>query len=125
VRVLGGIIGLTIATTLFNRRSQYALADTLTASQISSLLESPLASLSFSAAQQEKVRTVFAEMFSLQMRVMMFISAVSVVVSLFSWERRPVSISEGMGKHRGPLPPPLPSAPLSRHGEQSAMDNNK
>lgn len=38
------------------------------------------------------------------MRVMMFISAVCLVISLLTWERRPIGVLEGMEKHRGPPP---------------------
>jgi hypothetical protein len=101
VRVLGGIIGLNIATTLFNRRTATTLSSSLTPEQLNALYNSPLAVLSFAPAQQEFVQATYASFFSLQMKVLMYISLVAVAVSLFSWERRPPDVRKGMQAHRG------------------------
>jgi hypothetical protein len=115
VRVLGGIVGLSIATTLFNRRSRASLSDTLVPSQLEALYKSPLAVISFPPDQQVFVKGVYADVFSLQMRVLMFVCAVAVLVSLFSWERRPRNVEEAMRVHKGPPPPP---GGVERGGEE-------
>jgi hypothetical protein len=101
VRVLGGIIGLTIATTLFNRRTAMTLSTSLTPAQLKALYNSPLAVLSFPVAQQDFVQETYANVFSQQMRVLMYIGLAAVVVSLFSWERRPPDIKKGLQAHQG------------------------
>jgi hypothetical protein len=108
--MLGGVIGLTIATTLFNKRSDAALASSsnssnpsinLTPTQISALHRSPLAALGFSAQDRDFVRTVYAGVFTTQMRVLMYVGIVAVVVALGTWRRVPLDAMERMKAHQG------------------------
>jgi hypothetical protein len=104
IRVLGGIIGVTIATTLFNRRSYSTLSNYLSPSQLDALRKSPLAVVSFPPDQQGYVKSVYADVFSQQMRVLMFVCAVAVLVSCASWERRPPDLRKGLEAHSGRRP---------------------
>lgn len=106
MRSLGGSIGLAICVIVFNKqiRSTDGLTSALTADQLSALLKSPLTIASFTPQQKMLVAQVFANAFTQEMRVAMYIAAASFVVSLLTWQKTPPSpLSQ-----RGP-PPPLPS----------------
>jgi len=90
---------------LFNRRSYSAVSIFLSPSELDALHTSPLAILSFSPIKQLLVKIIYADLFSLQMRVLMYICAVAVAVSLASWERNPPDVKKGMEAHRRSNPP--------------------
>ncbi|KFY54775.1 hypothetical protein V497_07433 [Pseudogymnoascus sp. VKM F-4516 (FW-969)] len=100
LRPLGGFIGLTIATALFNSRSESALGKFLTAEQMNALYRSPLGALTFEPDVLAMVRTVYAKVFRSQMMALVGVGAVGVVVACASFERKAVGM-ERMNVHSG------------------------
>ncbi|PTD05939.1 putative MFS-type transporter C16A3.17c [Fusarium culmorum] len=91
-RVLGGCIGLSSCTVIFNSHVNEYLKGHLTSTQLDSLHRSPLTSLQLSGNIQELVEDVYAGAFAEEVRVMMLVCSVMVIISLFSLERNPVPL---------------------------------
>ncbi|OBT61550.1 hypothetical protein VE03_08909 [Pseudogymnoascus sp. 23342-1-I1] len=100
LRPLGGFIGLTIATALFNARSEAALGSFLSSEQMDVLHRSPLGALAFEPKVLAMVRAVYARVFRVQMRALLVVAALGVLVSCASWERKAVGM-ERMKVHQG------------------------
>lgn len=100
LRPLGGFIGLTIATALFNARSEAALGSFLSKEQMDVLRRSPLGALAFEPDVLAMVRAVYARVFRVQMRALVVVAALGVLVSCASFERRAVGM-ERMKVHLG------------------------
>lgn len=100
LRPLGGFIGLTIATALFNARSEAALGSFLSAEQMKVLHRSPLGALAFEPDVLAMVRAVYARVFRVQMRALVVVAVLGVLVSCASWERNAVGM-ERMKVHLG------------------------
>lgn len=100
MRPLGGVIGLSIATALFNARSDAGLKEFLSADQLAALRRSPLAALEFAPDAMMQVRTVYAHAFTAQIQVLMYVAAIGLVAACFTWERTPIELSE-TNVHRG------------------------
>ncbi|CAM1502261.1 Fc.00g042450.m01.CDS01 [Cosmosporella sp. VM-42] len=91
-RVLGGCIGLSICTVIFNGHVNSYLGDHLSPKQLDDLHRSPLSGLHLPINLQDLVKEVYADAFVEEIRVMMLICAVMVVVSLFTLERHPAPL---------------------------------
>ncbi|KAH7316498.1 major facilitator superfamily-domain-containing protein [Stachybotrys elegans] len=91
-RVLGGCLGLSICTVIFNLHTNQYLEGHLTEDQLSTLDRSPLSGLSLPSELRQLVRTVYADAFAEEIKVMTIVCAVMVVVSLFTWERHPAAL---------------------------------
>jgi hypothetical protein len=90
---------------LFNRRSYTAVSIFLSPSELNALHTSPLAILSFPPIKQLLVKIIYADLFSFQMRILMYICAVAAAVSLASWEKNPPDVKKVMEVHRRSGPP--------------------
>jgi hypothetical protein len=90
---------------LFNRRSYTTASVFLSPSELNALHTSPLAILSFPPIEQLLVKIIYADLFSFQMRILMYVCAVAVAVSLASWEKNPPDMKKGMEVHRRSGPP--------------------
>ncbi|RCI08715.1 hypothetical protein L249_4762 [Ophiocordyceps polyrhachis-furcata BCC 54312] len=91
-RVLGGCVGLSVCTVLFNLHINRHLSDNLTAAQLDLLHRSPLTGLQLPEGLRRLVRAVYVGAFGQQIQVMGLVCAVMVVVSLFSLERYPTPL---------------------------------
>ncbi|RDA91221.1 hypothetical protein CP533_3409 [Ophiocordyceps camponoti-saundersi (nom. inval.)] len=91
-RVLGGCVGLSVCTVLFNLHIGRHLSDSLTAAQLDLLHRSPLTGLQLPEGLRRLVRAVYVGAFGQQIQVMGLVCAVMVVVSLFSLERYPTPL---------------------------------
>ncbi|KFY58775.1 hypothetical protein V496_05978 [Pseudogymnoascus sp. VKM F-4515 (FW-2607)] len=100
LRPLGGFIGLTIATALFNARSETALGSFLSAEQMEVLHRSPLGALAFEPDVLAMVRAVYGRVFRVQMRALVVVAVLGVLVSCASWEKKAVGM-ERMKVHLG------------------------
>jgi hypothetical protein len=49
-------------------------------------------------SQQAAVATVFSNSFNEEMRVCTYLSAVGVIVALFTWQRNPASVAENKAR---------------------------
>lgn len=100
LRPLGGFIGLTIATALFNARSESALGGFLSDAQMEALHRSPLGALTFEPDVLAMVRAVYAKVFRVQMTALTGVAGLGVLVACASWERNAVGM-ERMKVHSG------------------------
>lgn len=91
-RVLGGCIGLSICTVIFNDHVNKYLGDRLTPDQLSALHRSPLASLRFPEDLRTLVQSVYAGAHVEQIKVMIIVCAIMVVISIFTLERQPTPL---------------------------------
>ncbi|ATY60310.1 MFS multidrug [Cordyceps militaris] len=91
-RVLGGAIGLSVCTVVFNGHVNESLRSQLSPEQLAQIHRSPVASLQFPAAMQEIVRSVYSGAFTEETRVMIVVCAVMVIAALFTLERHPPSL---------------------------------
>ncbi|PFH61700.1 hypothetical protein XA68_16500 [Ophiocordyceps unilateralis] len=92
-RVLGGCVGLSVCTVLFNLHINRHLNNSLTAAQLDMLHRSPMVGLQLPEGLQKLVKAVYVGAFGQQIQVMGLVCAVMVVVSLFSLERYPTPLS--------------------------------
>ncbi|PNY25087.1 MFS-type transporter [Tolypocladium capitatum] len=93
-RVLGGCIGLSICTVLFNVHVNRHLGNDLTAEQLDKLHRSPLSGLQLPDDLRDLVKAVYVGAFGEEIQVMGLACAVMVVVSLFTLERHPTPLTQ-------------------------------
>ncbi|KAK7420631.1 hypothetical protein QQX98_002625 [Neonectria punicea] len=91
-RVLGGCIGLSICTVIFNAHVNEYLGAHLTPEQLEDLHRSPLSSLHLPLDLQDLIRHVYAGAFAEEIKVMTLVCAVMVVIALFTLERHPAPL---------------------------------
>ncbi|KAG5958078.1 hypothetical protein E4U58_005521 [Claviceps cyperi] len=91
-RVLGGCVGLSLCTILFNLHATQNLSGHLTDAELGMIHRSPLLGLQLPTKLRELVRTVYIEAFGLEIKVIAIACAVMVVISLFTLEKQPPSI---------------------------------
>lgn len=92
-RVLGGSIGLSICTVIFNIHVNRYLEGHLTESQLESLHRSPLSGLQLPIDQRDLVKTVYAGAYAEEIKIMACICSVMVVAAFFTLERHPVPLT--------------------------------
>lgn len=93
-RVLGGCIGLSICTVLFNVHVNRHLGNDLTEDQLGKLHRSPLSGLQLPDDLRDLVKAVYMGAFGEEIQVMGLACAVMVVVSLFTLERHPTPLTK-------------------------------
>lgn len=79
---------------MFNQKIQEALTGVLTPAQLDAFYRSPTAVLSFPVMDQFLVRQTYIDVFNIDMRICAGISAVCLVTTLFTFQRRPQSMKE-------------------------------
>lgn len=92
LRMMGGVIGLAIVTTAFNGLVKSRLGRFLSTEQINDLLEFANSSLSYPADTQDRFRIIFAEGYSLQMKIMTGFAAAQLLSTLFIWQSKQVRV---------------------------------
>lgn len=92
-RVIGGTLGVAASSALFGNRIS-GLVDVLSPEQISILYRNPAYISQLSLVQQVAVRQAFGLAFNDCLRICTYIAAVSLVVSLFVWQRNPPTIEQ-------------------------------
>ncbi|KAL7931072.1 major facilitator superfamily domain-containing protein [Trichoderma chlorosporum] len=107
-RVLGGSIGLSICTVIFNNHVNRYLEGHLTEAQLDNLHRSPLSGLQLPVDQRDLVKTVYAGAYSEEVKILACICSVMVVAALFTLERHPTPLKivssrsqEGQFSRRG------------------------
>ncbi|KAH6894148.1 major facilitator superfamily domain-containing protein [Thelonectria olida] len=113
-RVLGGCIGLSICTVIFNAHVNNYLGSILTPKQLEDLHRSPLTGLHFPPDLQEHIREVYAGAFAEEIKIMMLICAAMVIVALFTLERHPAPLER--------LTAPVKVEISSRRGSDSGTE---
>lgn len=108
-RVLGGCIGLSLCTILFNVHANSRLSGRLTDKELDMLHRSPLSGLQLPDKLRELVKEVYIGAFGREIEVIGLACAVMVVISLFTLEKHPTPIEritapvkdESSSYHRG------------------------
>ncbi|GAM86226.1 hypothetical protein ANO11243_042380 [Dothideomycetidae sp. 11243] len=93
-RVLGGSIGVSAANALFNHFCHAKLPGVLTPAEISDLQHSTAGISQLTAAQAQAVRDVYAESFNHSMRICLYMSAVCLFLTAFTWQKNPPSLAQ-------------------------------
>jgi hypothetical protein len=97
-RVLGGNIGLAIASMILNQQVATNLAEALSVTQLKNLQQSLSTLSSLELSQQAAVAIVFSNSFNEQMRICTYSSALALIVALFTWKRNPACVVECKAK---------------------------
>ena len=89
-RVLGGAIGIGMATNLVNNQLKSSLSSILSEAQLSSLFIQPTEAIRMlQPALQDQVRMAFATGYNLQTRALLGFSAAEFLAIALMWERKP------------------------------------
>jgi hypothetical protein len=91
-RVLGGCIGISVCTVVFNHNSNRSLAGHLSAEQMAELRRMPLAVLGLEERVQGLVRTIYAAAFAEESRIMVYVCVAMFLVSFATLERSPTPL---------------------------------
>ncbi|EJP61309.1 major facilitator superfamily transporter [Beauveria bassiana ARSEF 2860] len=91
-RVLGGCVGISVCTVVFNAHVNGSLRSQLSPEQLAQIHRSPISGLQFPTDKQEYVRSAYSGAFTEETRVMIVNCAVMVAASLFTLERHPPSL---------------------------------
>ncbi|PHH65204.1 hypothetical protein CDD81_3063 [Ophiocordyceps australis] len=93
-RVLGGCLGLSICTAVFNMHVNQKLGAELTSDQLDTLHRSPLSGLQMPQRLRDLVKDVYVGAFGNEIQVMGLVCAFMVIISLFTLERNPTPLSQ-------------------------------
>ncbi|KAI2632755.1 major facilitator superfamily domain-containing protein [Xylaria nigripes] len=98
-RVLGGSIGIAICSIIFNAKVAHELSDVMDSDDLNALHHSPTIAPWLPPQLQLKVKSVYAEAFTDDIKVMIGIAVVGIIMSCFTYERHP---------------PPMPGTPVAK-----------
>ena len=93
LRALGGVIGLSIASSVLNNHVRSGLADNFPPQASELLLQSAAAITTLPESLQVVARNVYADGYSLQMKTMIGFAAAQAVGLGIMWERTPRRIA--------------------------------
>lgn len=91
-RVMGAAIGLGIVTSVLNNFVTSRLAQFLSPSEVGTLLQTSAALSNFHPEQQNMIRSVFAEGYNLQMRILIGFAAAQLPASLVMWQKKQIVV---------------------------------
>lgn len=97
-RILGGSIGLAIATIILNDKLSKELAGMLDPTQLTTLQRSLSTIRDLEPRQQAAVAGVYAEAFNQQMRICTYVSVGCLLASLATFSRHPASIADARAR---------------------------
>ncbi|CEJ93555.1 hypothetical protein VHEMI09135 [[Torrubiella] hemipterigena] len=103
-RVLGGCLGLSTCTIIYNSRLGSFLSDTLTSEQLSELRRFPVSETRLPTSILELVQTIHAVAYTEEFKVMAMVCIPMVAISLFTLESSPASLALLGGPKRAELP---------------------
>ena len=86
-RALGGVVGLAIATNVLNNHVRSGLSAILSQQQLDALLQTSAAIEMLPDALRAAVRSVYAEGYNLQMKVMAGFGAAQIVAVVTMYEK--------------------------------------
>ncbi|KUJ13244.1 MFS multidrug transporter-like protein [Mollisia scopiformis] len=90
LRVLGGVLGLAIVTSVTNNFLRSELSRILAADQVELLLQSVGTIDSLPESLQSMTRSIFAHGYNLQMKIMIGFAVAQVPVTLLMWAKKPI-----------------------------------
>lgn len=91
-RVMGGVIGLAIVTAASNGLVNEKLRNILPPAQLEEILRSAAAISSISGDTLVRVRTVFAEGYNLQMKILAGLAAAQIPSSILMWQKEQIRV---------------------------------
>ena len=89
---MGGVIGLAIVTTASNGSVRSGLAQFLSGGQIDDLLRSAEAIPTFPPETQIAIKTVFADGYNLQMKILSGFAAAQIPSSMIMWQKKQIVV---------------------------------
>lgn len=89
IRIFGGSIGVAASNAIFNTTCATQLIGILTRDQIQALQTNTRILNTLDAAAREAVRLAYADSFRQSLRICIYVSAVSLVVAAFTYQRHP------------------------------------
>lgn len=92
MRVFGGSIGVAISIIILIAQIESGLKGSLTKDELEAFYRSPVILLTFDPEQQQKARQAFIDAFRIDMYVCLGVSAASLFVALFTFQRNPPSV---------------------------------
>lgn len=92
-RILGGSIGLSIATIVLNNKLSNGLAGVLDPAQINSLEQSLNNISTLSPANQGRVAQIYTDAFNEQMRICTYLSTAAVLAAITTYQKNPASVA--------------------------------
>jgi ABC-type uncharacterized transport system permease subunit len=98
--MLGGSIGLAVATIVFNRKLVKTLGGSLTPTALHSLEQSLTTISDLPPDQQQKVIDVYSTSFNEQMRICTYVSAFCVIAAICTFRKNPVNIEAARERER-------------------------
>lgn len=116
-RVLGGCVGLSLCTIIFNNHANNQLSGRLTAHELDMLHRSPLSGLQLPHKLREMVREVYIGAFGREIEVIGLACAVMVVISLCTLEKHPTPIERMTAQVKD-------ESSSYRRGSDSGTENN-
>ena len=99
-RILGGSIGLSIATIILNRKLTRELTGILSPSQLRSLEQSLTTILKLDSADRAAVAVIYAASFNAQMRICIYLSTAAIVAAMGTFLKKPPSIAAARERER-------------------------
>ena len=89
---MGGVIGIAIATTVQNGFVRSRLAQSLSKDQIDQLLQSAEAIALFPPETQVGIRSVFANGYNIQMRILAGLAAAQIPSTFLMWQKKQIVV---------------------------------
>ena len=87
---MGGAIGLAIATSVLNSYVKSHLSHFLNQTQVDSLLQTSAALADLTPELQGLVKSVFAEGYNIQMKILCGLAAAQIPGSLIMWQKKQI-----------------------------------
>ena len=92
-RILGGSVGLAIATIVLNNKLRDGLSGKLTDGQIGSLEKSLSTLKDLDLSEQSLVAQVYADSFNAQMRICTYVSIIGLLAAMATYQKTPASVA--------------------------------
>ncbi|KAI4166361.1 MAG: hypothetical protein LQ342_000251 [Letrouitia transgressa] len=89
-RMMGGAIGLAVVTSVFNSYTQSRLSKILLPDQLDAVLDTSHAIAALDPTLRSAVRTIFAEAYRLQFRILIGTAAAQYLATALMWQRKPL-----------------------------------
>ena len=99
-RILGGSIGLAVATVVFNHNLVNSLGNSLEPSTLRDLQQTLHVIVNLTMSEQAEVVEVYSISFNQSMRICTYVAAFCVLAAIATWQRNPVDIADARKRER-------------------------
>lgn len=93
LRILGGTVGVAVATNLLNNHVKNSLSSVVPSNLLDTLLQSSQSIGTLEPVLQARVKTVLAEGYNMQTGAMLGFSAAEFLAIMLMWEKKPRRIA--------------------------------